>query len=54
MALKLLLPGKKQASVISSYAPTLTNPDDANEKFYKEHNLLPPFPQQDIMDASTL
>lgn len=41
MALKLLLPGKKQASVISSYAPSLTNPDDAKEKFYKDlHRLV--------------
>lgn len=33
MVLKLPLPAKKQATVISVYVPTLTNPNDAKEKF---------------------
>ena len=33
MTLKLPLPGKKQAIIISVYAPTMTNPDEVKDNF---------------------
>ena len=38
--MKLTLTGKKQAMIISAYAPTMTNPDDVKGKFYDELNSL--------------
>ena len=35
MSLKLPLAGKKQATLVSVYAPTMTNPDDIKDKFYE-------------------
>ena len=40
MTMKLTLPGKKQATIISAYAPTMTNTDDVKDKFYDELNSL--------------
>ena len=40
MTMKLTLTGKKQATIISAYAPTMTNPDDIKGKFYDELNSL--------------
>ena len=40
MTLKLTLTGKKQATIISAYAPTMTNPDDIKDQFYEELNSL--------------
>ena len=36
MTLKLPLVGKKQATFVSVYAPTMTNPDDIKDKFYED------------------
>ena len=36
MSLKLPLAGKKQATIVSVYAPTMTNPDDIKDKFYED------------------
>ncbi len=36
MTLKLPLLGKKQATIVSVYAPTMTNPDDVKDKFYED------------------
>lgn len=48
MTLKLPLQGKKIATVISAYAPTMTNPDDIKEKFYQDlHSLTTAVPKSD-------
>ena len=40
MSLQLQLHGKKQATLISAYAPTMTNPDDVKDKFYEDLDAL--------------
>ena len=41
MTMKVPLSGGKQATIISAYAPTMTNPDDIKEKFYEDlHSLV--------------
>ena len=40
MTMKLTLTGKKQATIISAYAPTMTNPDHIKDQFYEELNSL--------------
>ena len=40
MTLQIPLTGKKQATLISAYAPTMTNPDDVKDKFYEELDTL--------------
>ena len=48
MTLRLPLQGKKFATIISAYAPTMTNPDDIKEKFYEDLNsILSSVPKQD-------
>ena len=37
MTLRLPLSGKKKnATIVSAYAPTMTNPDEVNDKFYND------------------
>ena len=40
MTLKLPLSGGKQATIISAYAPTMTNPDGIKDKFYEDLHYL--------------
>ena len=40
MAMQLPLSDKKQATIISAYAPTMTNPDETKDKFYEELDTL--------------
>ena len=40
LTMKLTLTGKKQATIISAYAPTMTNPDDIKDQIYDEFNSL--------------
>ena len=34
MTFKIPLPGNKHATIVSAYAPTMTNPDEVKDKFY--------------------
>ena len=36
MTLRLPLSGKRHATIVSAYAPTMTNPDEAKDKFYDD------------------
>lgn len=36
MMLTLQLKGKRNATIVRCYAPTMTNPDDIKDKFYEE------------------
>ena len=48
MTLRLSLKGKKYATLISAYAPTMTNPDEVKEKFYEDLNhVISSVPKQD-------
>ena len=48
MMLKFPLPGKKHATLISVYAPTMTNPEEAKEKFYQDlEELIDTVPKSD-------
>ena len=38
MTLRLPLSGNKHATIISAYAPTMTNPDEVKDKFYDDLN----------------
>ena len=38
MTMRVPLSGKRHATIISAYAPTMTNPDEAKEKFYEDLN----------------
>jgi exonuclease III len=40
MTMQLPLPKGRQATLISAYAPTMTNPEDVKEKFYEELDAL--------------
>lgn len=40
MVMQLPLPAGKKASLISAYAPTMTNPGEVKDKFYEEFNSL--------------
>ncbi|CAJ0940211.1 unnamed protein product [Ranitomeya imitator] len=48
MTFQLPLTNKKHATLISAYAPTMTNPDDIKDKFYDElDTLISAIPQAD-------
>ena len=48
MTLRIPLVSKKHATIISAYAPTMTNSDDVKDKFYEDlDNLLKSVPSQD-------
>ena len=48
MTLQLQLRGNKQATLISAYAPTMTNPEEVKDKFYEElESLINKVPKQD-------
>ena len=36
MTLRLPLTGNKHATIVSAYAPTMTNPDEMKDKFYDD------------------
>ena len=36
MTLRLPLSGKRHATIVSAYAPTMTNPDEIKDKFYDD------------------
>ena len=36
MTLRLPLSGRRQATIVSAYAPTMTNPDEVKDKFYDD------------------
>ena len=36
MTLRIPLSGKRHATIISAYAPTMTNPDEVKDKFYDD------------------
>ena len=36
MTLRLPLSGKRHATIVSAYAPTMTNPDEDKDKFYDD------------------
>ena len=36
MTLRLSLSGNKHATIVSAYAPTMTNPDEVKDKFYND------------------
>ena len=38
MTLRLPLSGKRHATIVSAYAPTMTNPDEVKDKFYDDLN----------------
>ena len=48
MTLQLQLRGDKQATLISAYAPTMTNPEEVKDKFYEElESLIDKVPKKD-------
>ena len=36
MTLRFPLSGKRHATIVSAYAPTMTNPDEVKDKFYDD------------------
>ena len=36
MTQRLPLSGKRHATIVSAYAPTMTNPDEVKDKFYDD------------------
>ena len=48
MALRLSLSGNKHATIVSAYAPTMTNPDEVKYKFYDDlDNIISATPHTD-------
>ena len=48
MTLRLPLRGKHHATIISAYAPTMTNPDEVKDKFYEDlETLIAAVPRED-------
>ena len=40
MTLRLPLSGNKHATIVSAYAPTMTNPDEVKDKFYDDLEIV--------------
>ena len=40
MTLRLPLSGKRHATIVSAYVPTMTNPDEVKDKFYDDLDLV--------------
>ena len=40
MTFRPSLPGNKHATIISAYAPTMTNPDEVKDKFYDDLDII--------------
>ena len=48
MTLRLPLSGNKHATIVSAYAPTMTNPDEVKDKFYDDlDNVISATPRTD-------
>ena len=48
MTLRLPLSGKRHATIVSAYAPTMTNPDEVKDKFYDDlDSVISATPQTD-------
>ena len=48
MTLRLPLSGNKHATIVSAYAPTMTNPDEVKDKFYDDlDNIISATPRTD-------
>ena len=48
ITLRLPLSGNKHATIVSAYAPTMTNPDEVKDKFYDDlDNINPATPHTD-------
>ena len=56
MTMKLPLSfGRKHVSIVSAYAPTMTNPEEVNDKFYEElHSVIATVPKADKLIHSCL
>ena len=50
MTLRLPLSGKRHATIVSAYAPTVTNPDEVKNKFYDDlDSVISAAPRTDIL-----
>ena len=48
MTLRLSLSGNKHATIVSAYAPTMSNPDEVKDKFYDDlDNIISATPRTD-------
>ena len=48
MTLRLPLSGNKHATIVSAYAPTMTNPDEVKDKFFDDiDNIISASPRTD-------
>ena len=47
MTLRLPLSGKRHATIVSGYAPTMTNPDEVKDKFYNLDSVISAAPRTD-------
>ena len=48
MTLRLSSSGKRDATIVSAYAPTMTNPDEVKDKFYDDFDtVIPAAPRTD-------
>ena len=45
MTLRLLLSGKRHATIVSAYAPTMNNPDEVKDKFYDLDSVISATPR---------
>ena len=52
MTLRLPLSGNKHATIVSAYAPTMTNPDEVKDKFYDDlDNIISATPRTDKLSS---